>query len=290
MLVYVLVRGKRVLDMAYGENGGMGCGMASIARGHERKNYIEREINHIKVLFPDEKMSELYDRCTKERINHVAEQCMFSREALAIVINGYENSMILANKKEGKKKKVKVQQERIFSNSDIITDVKQNKNTNNIIIFYADGRFEKIARTGKNYRLVKEQIMEFGKHIVFTVEENILSSQDKKRINLISEEHRSDALIRKIKNEKKLLMEERQLYMKWKFFFEHQDMIEEMEQYETSEDLKMLLRGRNLSFQKLNSKDYNYQKAVEDYDIAVKMYERIQENEEELIKSLSHIK
>lgn len=275
--------------MAYVEGGGICCGiMANITRGHERKNYIEREINHIKVLFPDEKMPELYELCSREGLQRVAEQNMLSREALAIVMNGYENEKILAAKKEGKKKKV--QQERIFSKSDIITDVKQNKKTNNIIIFYSDGRFEKIVRTGKNYRLVKDQIVEFGRHIILTIEENVLSEQDKAKINKLDETERSNALIRRVKRKNKLLMEERQLYMKWKFFFENQAIIEEMERYETSEDLKLLLRGRNLSFQKLNSKDYTYQDAITDFDIAVKMYKRIQENEEELVYTLKHIK
>lgn len=270
------------------ENLRLCCGaMASVTRGHEYRNYIDREINHIMVLFPEDKMSELYNLCINNGIDQVAEQYMFSGEALAIVINGYVNGLV-AEKQVGKKKKP--QQARVFSKSRLVTDIKQSRKANKIFIYFADGRFEALAREGKNYRLVKEKIIEFGRVIVETIEENILSDQTISKVNKLEPSERSNALIKKVKTEKKLLMEERQLYMKWKFYFEHQDEIEQMMQYKTSEDLKLLLRGRIPTFKQLNSDTYTFSNLEEDFDIARRMYEQIQANEESLVQTLIHIK
>lgn len=260
----------------------------AISSTREQKMCLEREFMHIRAIFPESQTEKLYELCEKNGFEWVLKQYLFSREALAIIINGYI-AQIAEQKKEEGKKPVKIKSERIFSKNEIISDIKQSKKSNTIIVFYANGNFEKFARNRKNYNLVKEQILEYGKHIILTVEENILSTQDKKKINKLDEKQRSNALIRKVKNERRLLMEERQLYMKWKFFFDHRDIIESIQQYETSEDLKMILRHRNISFQKLNSFDYTYKNVVEDYEIAAKIYNRIQENEEELVKTLGKL-
>lgn len=281
------VNGKKEGILVNYQSSTLGVGTSNIMAGHEKKRQMEFEFSKIKIVFPEDKIKKLYQLCMEKGVPTVAEQYMFSKEALAVVVTDYYEELKRKQSEQTKKNRKKFT--RIFSEGELITDIKLNREDNNIIVLYANNTCKLFS--GNQYRLVKNHIFDYGKKIVTTVEAKIMTDSDKKRICESDQDTKMDTIHKIIKRKTEVLLEERELYLKWKLYFEHQDEIEAINHYKTSSsDLKKMLQHRSISFKKLNSSQYPFKEVQKDYQIASKMFDRIQENEAELIQVLCKIK
>lgn len=250
-----------------------------------RNDWLYRDLDIIKKEFPDNKTNELYSLFLKKgkSVEAVASSLGVSREAVALILDAYiqeqqesEKRKIkeeLAKQKAQKRAEKIASTPRIFPKNKLIIKLGKSIKDKSIKVYYADGDVKIMSLTEANLKLIKENIFGYGKHIVSTIESDYITPRQKSNLSKAStEEQRFEMLIEMVRKKRELLLEERALYMKWKFYFMNRKLIIEMRKYDDDENIQQKIRARNINFEKLNNLQYTYRNVEQDFIEATQIY------------------
>lgn len=253
--------------------------LAAANKGNQDR--LHRDFSIIKSKYP--KTSELYKLFLEKgkSIEEVANLLGVSKRALAIVIEGYvqeqkerENASTKEERRRAiAKKKALDDAKKIHISSNDKLIIKLVRTTEHIKIYYVNGNTELLASTNANFKLIKEKIFGYGKHIVFTIESKYITPKQKDNLSkTLSDEQYFEMLCKMIIGKSNLSLVDRHLYLKWKFYFMNRNHINEMRNYQDDRKIQKMIKDKNINFSKLNNPNYTYRDVVQDFSEVSQMY------------------